>query len=128
MKPSEGLPCAQAETLVPLSQSRQCDMACESLYVFKHVRREQIAESEPAARGTEIHRIPATYIDHLVRVGRALDLEVFDQLMKTASGEAREVLERFRDNHAFDPHKFLATELYIGCAAAIVPIHVSATD
>ena len=127
MKPSEGLPCAQAETLVPLSQSRQCDMACESLYVFKHVRREQIAESEPAARGTEIHRILATYIDHLVRVGRALDLEVFDQLMKTASGEAREVLERFRDNHAFDPDKVLATELYIALDEDFLPIEDSST-
>jgi hypothetical protein len=51
MKPSVGQPCAQAETLAPLSQSRQCDMACEALYRFKHVRRETIAESEPAARG-----------------------------------------------------------------------------
>src|SRR6267142_1475051 len=36
MKPSELQPCIQSKTLVPLSQSRQCDMACESLYVFKH--------------------------------------------------------------------------------------------
>ena len=60
----------------PLSQSRQGDMACEALYRFKHVRREKIAESEPAARGIEIHRILATYIDHLVKVRRTLDLEI----------------------------------------------------
>src|SRR3981081_4739012 len=96
MKPYERQPrTGQLEPLVPLSQSRQGDMACETLYVFKHVRREKIAESEPAARGTEIHRILATYIDHLVRVGRQLDLEVFDQFTRTASGEAREVLEKF---------------------------------
>jgi len=127
MKPSERQPCTQAEALAPLSQSRQCDMACEALYRFKHVRRETVAESEPAARGTEIHRILATYIDHLVRVGRALDLEVFDQLMKTASGEAREVLERFRDNHAFDPDKVLATELYIALDEDFLPIEDSST-
>src|SRR5260370_26919332 len=114
MKPSDGLTRAIGpETLDPLSQSRQSDMACETLYIFKHVRREKTAESEPAARGIEIHRILAAYIDHLVQVRRALDLEVFDQFMRTASGEAREVLERFRDNHAFNPDKVLATELHI---------------
>src|SRR6266403_813983 len=128
MKPFEGPPCAQAETLAPLSQSRQCDMACEALYRFKHVRRENMSESEPAARGTEIHRILATYIDHLVQVGRALDLEVFDQLMRTASGEAREVLERFRGNHAFKPDEVLATELHIVLDEDFLPIEDSLSD
>jgi len=54
MKSSELQPCAQAKTLMPLSQSRQSDMACELLYVFKHVRQEKLPESEPAARGTDI--------------------------------------------------------------------------
>jgi PD-(D/E)XK nuclease superfamily len=125
MKPSELQQCTQAEALPPLSQSRQCDMACEALYRFKHVRRETIAESEPAARGIEIHRILAAYIDHLVRVGRALDLEVFDQFMRTASCEAREVLEKFRDNHAFDPDKILATELHIALDEDFLPIEGS---
>jgi hypothetical protein len=129
MKPSEGQPCGiQQGTFAPLSQSRQSDMACETLYCFKHVRRETIAESEPAARGTEIHRILATYIDHLVRVGRALDLEVFDRLMRTASGEAREVLEKFRDNHAIDPDKVLATELHIALDEDFLPIEDSLSD
>jgi PD-(D/E)XK nuclease superfamily len=115
-------------TLAPLSQSRQGDMACETLYVFKHVRREKIAESEPAARGIEIHRILATYIDRLVKVGRAVDLEVFDQLMRSTSGEAREVLERFRDNHAFDAEKVLATELYIALDEAFEPVEDSGSS
>ena len=126
MKPYERQPrTGQLEPLVPLSQSRQGDMACETLYVFKHVRREKIAESEPAARGTEIHRILATYIDHLVRVGRQLDLEVFDQFTRTASGEAREVLEKFRDNHAFEPDEVLATELHIALDEDFLPIEDS---
>src|SRR6266480_919479 len=112
----------------PLSQSRQGDMACETLYVFKHVRHEKIPDSEPAARGIEIHRILATYIDHLVQVRRALDLEVFDQLMREASGEAREVLERFRDNHEFDAEKILATELYIALDENFLPIGDSWSD
>jgi len=129
MKPSEGQPCAiQPGTLAPLSQSRQSDMACESLYRFKHVRRAKIAESEPAARGTEIHRILATYIEHLVRAGRPRDLEVFDQFMRTASCEAREVLEKFRDNHAFDPDKILATELLIALDEEFLPIEDSMSD
>src|SRR5260370_12934173 len=126
MKPSDGLTRAIGpETLDPLSQSRQSDMACETLYIFKHVRREKTAESEPAARGIEIHRILAAYIDHLVQVRRALDLEVFDQFMRTASGEAREVLERLRDNHAFDPDKVLATELHIALDEDFQPIEDS---
>jgi hypothetical protein len=48
-----------------------------------------------------------------MRATRSTDLEVFDALMKAASSEAREVLDRFRDNHAFDPEKILATELHI---------------
>jgi hypothetical protein len=122
MKPSKGQLCAQVETPAPLSQSRQSDMACEALYRFKHVRRARLADSQPAARGTEIHRILASYIDHLVRVGRAFDLEVFDQFTKAASAEAREGLERFRDNHAFDPDKVLATELHIALDENLQPI------
>jgi len=128
MKPFEGRPRAQAETPAPLSQSRQGDMACEAVYRFKHVRREKIAESEPATRGIEIHRIVATYTEHLVKVRRALDLEMFDQLMKSASNEAREVLERFRDNHAFEPETVLATELYIALDEDFRPIGDSLSD
>jgi len=90
----------------PLSQSRQGDMACEILYVRKHVQGGRLAESAPAARGIEIHQILATYINHLVRARRATDLEMFDSLLKSAGAEAREVLDRFRDSHAFDPEKF----------------------
>ena len=97
----------------PLSQSRYCHIACETLYVHKHVRCARVAESEPAARGIEIHQILATYINHLVRTRLATDLELFDVLVRGAGAEAREVLEKFRDNYAFDPEKILATELHI---------------
>lgn len=110
------------KSIPPLSQSRYGDMACETLYVRKHVERARLGESEPAARGTEIHQILATYINHLVRTKRPTDLEVFDSLAKYACTEAREVLEKFRDNHAFDPEKVLATELHIGLNENFLPI------
>ena len=97
-------------------------MACQALYVRKHVHGVMVGESEPAARGIEIHQILATYINHLVRTTRTTDLEVFDALMKGAGTEAREVLEKFRDNHAFDPEKILATELHIALDENFVPI------
>jgi len=97
-------------------------MACQTLYVHKHVQRAKLAESEPAARGIEIHQILATYINHLVRTGRTTDLEVFDALVRGVGAEAREVLERFRDNHAFDPEKILATELHIALDENFLPI------
>jgi hypothetical protein len=81
-----------------------------------------MGESEPAARGIEIHEILATYINHLVKTTRTTDLGLFDALMKGAGTEAREVLERFRDDHAFDPQKILATELHIALDEDFVPI------
>jgi PD-(D/E)XK nuclease superfamily len=116
------------EPIPPLSQSRHGDMACETLYVHKHVRCERIAESEPATRGIEIHQILATYINYLVRAKHSTDLETFDALMKQAGAEAREALERFRDNHIFDPEKILATELHIALDQDFHPIDVLEDD
>src|SRR5712691_13440583 len=111
--PTAPLGSRHVRPIPPLSQSRHGDMACETLYVCKHVQCAKVGESGPAARGTEIHQVLATYINHLVTTIRAMDLEAFDALMRNASTEAREVLEKFRDNHAFDPEKILATELHI---------------
>ncbi len=109
-------------TVPSLSQSRQGDMACETLYVRKHVQAGRLAESGAAARGIEIHRILSVYIDHLVRTRRATDLEMFDSLLKSAGADACEVLERFRESHAFDPEKILATELHIALDENFLPI------
>jgi hypothetical protein len=106
----------------PLSQSRYGDLACETLYVCKHVQHARVADSEAAARGIEIHTILATYLNHLVRTRRGTDLEVLDSLMKSAGDESREVLETFRGNHVFDPAKILATELHIALDENFVPI------
>jgi len=118
----------QRKALPPLSQSRHGDMACETLYVRKHVRGTKVANSEPAARGIEIHRVVAAYINHLVSARRSTDLEVFDSLMNGASIEAREVLEKFRDNHIFDPEKILATELHIALNRDFQPLAISYDD
>ncbi len=110
------------KSIPPLSQSRHGDMACETLYVCKHVQGTRLGESEPAARGIEVHEVLASYLNHLVRARRATDLEVFDALMKGTGDEAREVLEKFRGNHAFDPEKILATELHIALDENFLPI------
>jgi hypothetical protein len=113
---------SERKAIPPLSQSRYGDMACETLYVQKHVHGARVEESEPAARGIEIHQVLASYIDHLVRSRRATDLEVFDALVGGAGAEARDVLEKFRDNHSFDPEKILATELHIALDENFLPI------
>ena len=113
---------SERKAIPRLSQSRYGDMACETLYVQKHVKGAILGESEPAARGIEIHQVLASYIDHVVRTRRATDLEVFDALMKGAGEEAREVLEKFRGNHAFDPEKILATEPHIALDENFLPI------
>jgi hypothetical protein len=94
-------------------QSRQGDMACQCLYVRKHVVGGPATSSEAAERGIEVHQILATYINQLVRTKRSTDLGLFDRLASGAGADAREALQRFRDNHAFDPERVLATELYI---------------
>src|SRR5260370_20413762 len=113
------------KSIPPLSHARYGDMACESLYVCKHVQGTRLGESEAAARGTEIHQVLAAYINHLVRTRCATDLEVFDALARDACAEAGEVLEKFRDNHAFDPEKILATELHIALDDNFLPIEHS---
>ncbi len=122
----KALPIREVErkqkSIPPLSQSRYGDMACETLYVCKHVQGTRLGESEPAARGIEIHEVLASYLNHLVRARRATDLEVFDALVRRAGAEAREVLETFRNNHAFDPEKILATELHIALDENFRPI------
>jgi hypothetical protein len=115
----------RSKQVSPLSQSRHGDMACETLYVQKHVQHAKVADSEPAARGIEIHRIVATYINHLVRTKHSTDLDAFDSLMKQAGAEAREVLEKFRDNHTFDPEEILATELHIALDQDFHPVEDS---
>jgi len=122
--PNTDLDSKDSKHIPPLSQSRQGDMACETLYVCKHVRRTRVADSEAAARGIEIHKILAAYLSHLVGTRRATDLEAFDSLTKSASDDAREVLEKFRDNHAFDPEKILATELHIALDENFLPIEL----
>jgi hypothetical protein len=103
-------------------------MACETLYVRKHVQCARLGESAPAARGIEIHQVLATYINQLVRTTHTTDLELFDALMRGAGTEAREVLQKFRDNHAFDPEKILATELHIALDDNFVPIEHPGDD
>jgi hypothetical protein len=120
--PTDSVGSGNPLPIPPLSQSRHGDMACETLYVCKHVKGAILGESEPAARGIEIHQVLASYIDHLVRTRRATDLEVFDALMQGAGDEAREVLEKFRGNHTFDPEKILATELHIALDENFLPI------
>ena len=124
MSPMRGLE-HEKKPILALSQSRHGDMACETLYVRKHVQRAKVPESEPAARGIEIHQILASYINHLVRTKRSTDLEAFDSLMKQAGAAAREVLEKFRDNHVFDPEKILATERHIALDQDFYPIEDS---
>lgn len=123
--PTDSFGLDDPRPIPPLSQSRHGDMACESLYVRKHVQCGRVADSEPAARGTEIHQTLATYINHLAAAKRSTDLDAFDALMNQAGTEAQEALEEFRGNHAFNPEKILATELYIALDQDFHPIEDS---
>lgn len=128
MKPALRYERQQVHCVPPLSQSRRGDMACEILYVHKHVRRAASSESEPAARGIAIHELLSTYIDRLIATKRATDLELFDKLTHNVREDAREVLDKFRNNHAFDPQKIVATELYIALDEDFRPVEDTNDD
>jgi len=104
---------AKCGCISPLSQSRRSDVAGDIFCIHKHAQRTRVADSEAAARENKIHRILAAYLNHLVETRRVTDLEVLDSLVKRASAEVWEGLQKFRDNHAFDPGKIVATELHI---------------
>jgi len=98
-------------------------MACQCLYVRKHVIGGPLPEGEAAARGIEVHRILAAYINHLVKSRRSTDLGFLDCLMTgTGNLDVPQALERFRDNHAFDPDAVLGTELYISLDEKFSPV------
>ena len=111
----------QGPAIPALSQSRQGDMACQCLYVRKHIVGGPAADSEAAARGIEVHQVLATYINQLATTRRSTDLGLFDRLASGAGADAREALQRFRDNHAFDPERVLATELHIALDSEFKP-------
>jgi hypothetical protein len=119
---AESLRSEHSREIPPLSQSRYGDMACNFLYLHKHVRHDRMADSEAAERGIEIHETLATYINRLAETRRSTDLESFDTLTKQVGAEARAVLEKFRDNHIFDPEQILATELHIALDQDFHPI------
>jgi hypothetical protein len=96
-----------------------------NLYACKHVQGAKSRESEPPARGVEIHRVVAAYFNHQVSARRSTDLEVFESLMNGASIEVREVLEKFRENRIFDPDKILAAELHIAVDQGFNPVEDS---
>ncbi|MCI0347857.1 MAG: hypothetical protein L0Z53_00390, partial [Acidobacteriales bacterium] len=81
-----------------------------------------MAESEAAARGTDVHLILASYINHLVRTRRSTDLGFLNCMITGAGDEVQQALERFRDNHAFDPEEVLGTELHISLDEEFRPI------
>ncbi len=118
----------QASTIPPLSQSRQADMACQCLYIRKHVIGGPMAESQAAARGIEVHHVLATYINHLVRTKLSTDLELLGRLISGAGSDVQQALERFRDNHAFNPEQVLATELHIALDEDFNPMLDTAPD
>lgn len=114
---------AQLQPIQPLSQSRQADMACQCLYVRKHVIAGAMAESEAAARGIEVHQILATYINRLMKTRRSTDLGFLDCLINgSGNSEVVQALKRFRDNHAFNPEQVLGTELHISLDEGFKPI------
>ena len=102
----------EQESVPPLSQSRQADLACSLLYYARHVSHIQF-ETEPARRGKEIHKLIAQYMESLGISKQQTDYNKMAQLSKDASPEALEVIQRFTESYFWDSEKIYDTELYI---------------
>jgi len=81
-----------------------------------------VAESEPAARGIEIHQVLASYINHLVgakRVDGPRSVGRLDESCRYGgTGSPGEV----SGQSCVDPEKILATELHIALDENFLPI------
>ena len=104
----------------PLSQSRQFDLGCEHLYSVRHIDGVR-TDSQPSRRGNEIHKITAAYVSHLIKTRQKQDGARFDLLCETASPEAIEVLDTFRESFTFNPDAIVGTEIYISLDADFNP-------
>lgn len=103
-------PAATAPPLLPLSKSLQKDMACEAMFVAKHIQHVPDFESEAARRGTEIHNAISVYVRHLCVTLQETDYDFLRNLAGHLGPEAKEIIERFTENFIFDPEKVLYVE------------------
>jgi hypothetical protein len=108
-------------TVRPLSQSRQAKMACAHLYHITQVQGLDLPESSYATRGTEIHRVLAAYIEHLVATRQSTDYSRFAELLEGIGEEARAILEDYGQVFVLDPEKVLATELKLQLGEDFLP-------
>lgn len=98
----------------PLSQSRYESMACPWLYATQHIEGVQQPPNEFALRGTEIHDVIKTYIEHLVAQKLHSDYEHFEKLLQEGWGhEAVTILMGMKESLIIDPEAVLGVEMYL---------------
>ena len=119
-KPLQQVQRLEQTAIPPLSQSRQFDMGCEQLYSVRHINGVR-TDSQPSRRGNEIHKITAAYVSHLIKTRQKADSARFDVLCETASPEAIEVLDTFRESFTFHPDSVVGTEIHISLDANFKP-------
>lgn len=69
--------------------------------------------TEAALRGTEIHRVMAHYINHLVETRQASDWPKLEELAFGVSPEARQILASIEGSFEIDPEKVVSTEEHL---------------
>jgi hypothetical protein len=106
-------PLPSTARIPPLSQSRYELMACPHLYVERVIRERREPNNPWALRGTTIHSVLSTYLNHLVQTRQPSDYATYDRLIEAIDGEAREILERLKESLVIDPEAVLGTEMYL---------------
>lgn len=119
---------AKLVALPVLSKSRQKDLACESLYVAKHISQSEEMPSAAAARGTEIHEAISSYVQHLVKTYQRTDYDFMRTVAQSVSPEAKEIIEGFIENFVFEPERVLFVERRLALDQHFQPVPPQSAD
>jgi hypothetical protein len=104
-------------------------MACPALYEAREIRREPMAESEPALRGQEIHLIISEYIKHCLRTRQQTDYEFLDQLsQRGVNREALEIVRPIGSDLVVDHEQVLGVEMKLALGEEMESVHQHTPD
>jgi hypothetical protein len=95
----------------PLTQSMYEAMACPASYQAQYIFGVQQLPNPLGALGQEEHDFMLKYVGHLLDNRVEADWPFFQELLRTVSAEAQQILRGLIDRLTFDPHAILTTEI-----------------
>ena len=95
----------------PLTQSLYEVNACPTSYAFQIIEGHKGGNSAQSNRGTEVHHVMSSYINHCVLNHVPANWKLFDELSGSVVNEAGKILDGLRDNYVVDFDNVVDTEI-----------------